>query len=285
MDKKILLLGSTGAFGTAVERVCERRQINYVSLSHNDFEITNKNDLEKVIEKNNPNVIINSVALVGINPYEDEPQRTFDVNSIAVSNLAKICQKKNIILVQPSSNAIFDGKIKRGFYTENSEPNPASIYSVSKYAAEFFAKNLCEKHYIPRLPMLFGPRRNNSTGFADKVMTWIKEGKEIKAANDKIDSFGYTLDLANLLMNVIEEEKPYGIYQFANSGKASFYEFASEIIKILGVNTIIHRAKDADFKSSGPKILSTPAKSIKLKPLRTWQEALRDYIANEIVNK
>ena len=99
---KVMTLGSTGAFGTALHNVCKEDEyldISLIELSHKDFEITDKQRLEDLIVQHNPDAVINSVAMVGINPCELDPQKAFDVNSIAVSNLANLCKLNDATLV------------------------------------------------------------------------------------------------------------------------------------------------------------------------------------------
>ena len=277
---KILLTGSSGLMGTAIENVCYRKGINCVGLTHEDLEITNSDAVREAMEKNKPDAIINSAALVGINQCELEPQRAFDVNAIAVSNLAKICEENGITLVQPSSHAVFDGK-KDGPYTEDDLPNPTSIYSASKYVAEYFARNICTRHYITRLGAMFGTRRTAGKGFVGSLPERVKEGKEIRAAEDRIESPTYSMDAAETVISLLEREEPYGIYHVANSGAASYYDLVTKFIEIQKVDVNLVRAKDKDFETLAYNPLRTPLTSIKLEPLRSWQDALNEYIAKE----
>jgi dTDP-4-dehydrorhamnose reductase len=276
---KILTLGSTGAVGTALDIVCKKRGIECVGKGHGDFEITDRAQLERVIGEVNPNAVVNCVAMVGVNPCEKEPQRAFDINGIAAANLARICEESGIIFVQPSSHAVFDGT-KDDFYTEEDKVNPAGVYAVSKVAAEFFAKNLSTRHYITRFPTLFGPRRNSSKGFVDKMMDRLREGKEIKVADDKIDSPTFTIDAADAVLSMVEEEKPFGFYHIANTGKVSYFDFISRLAEKMGLEATIIHAKDGDFPAMAPKPLKTSLRSIKLDPLRTWQQALEEYVGD-----
>jgi len=281
---KILVLGSTGKLGTAVETVCQNRNISCVGLTHADIEITNPDEVRAIIEKKDPDIIVNAAGLVGITQCELEPQKAFNVNTIAINNLAKICNEKNITLVYIGTVGVFDGK-KDGYYTEEDTPNPTNVYAISKYAGECFVKNICKNYYIIRLPTLFGKRRNKSLGFVDKVHMWLKQGKELRIADDKVDSFAYTIDAANALISILEKKMPYGIYHIANSGGASYYDFVSKLIEILKTGTKIIKTKDKYFKSEGYKPLKTPTKSIKLEPLRSWQDALYDYLKGNEGNK
>lgn len=274
---KILVFGSNGLVGTAVKMACKRRNIQCVGLTHADLEITHNEEVEDAIRRYTPDVIINATGVVGINACESEPEKAFNVNTIAVANLAKICEGKTITLVQPSTHTVFDGT-KDDYYTEEDLPNPLNIYGASKYAAECLVKNFCRKHYIVRLPTLFGPRGNKSLGFLDKVLVWIGEGRTLRIADDKVDSPTYNLDIADTIISILEEGKPFGIYHIANSGRVNFYDFVLKIVELMGTNTEVVRAKDKDFQVMAPNALKTAMKSIKLPPLRGWQEALSEYI-------
>lgn len=278
---KILLLGSTGQVGTAIESSSRNKGIECVGLDREKIEITRPEELESAVAEHKPEVVVNSVALQAIDNCETCPKEAFDVNSIAVWNLAKICKKWDIALLQLSTHSVFDGT-KDGYYTEKDRPNPINIYGASKYMGEVFARNFCEKHYIVRLPTMFGKRRAGYPGFIDKVLRWTDEGRELNMADDKIDSFAYTADAANSLINMLKEELPFGVYHITNSGKASYYDFVSKMTKMLDLNIRVNRARDKDFKSTGNKPLKTQMKSIKLKPLRSWEDALCAYITNEV---
>lgn len=273
---KVLILGSTGTLGTGVEEACKERNIDFVSLTHDDFEITDFKESE--ITRHNCDVLMNGVALIGINPCEEDPIRTFAINSAPVNKLAKICQENNIIFIHPSTHGVFDGRDNP--YTEESKPNPLNTYSITKYASECFAKR-CDKHYITRLPILFGKKKNKPIGFMDKLPIWLKEGKVLKMATDKHDSVAYNKDVANKFIDLIEEGRPSGIYHVFNEGMPSYYEFACKLRDLYGLNNEIKEALDSDFPSKGPKSLGTKLSSIKLSPMRTWDEALEEFIKKD----
>ena len=278
---RILLIGASGLMGIAIEKVCHKKGIDCVGLTHEDLEITNFAAVEEAIEKNKVDAVINVAVFLAINECELEPHQAFDINAIAVSNLAKICEKNGLIMVQPSTHVVFDGT-KDGPYTEDDLPDPASIYSASKYVAECFARYNCTRHYITRFPTLFGPRRLGRKGFVEKMLEKINNGEQVRIADDKIDSPTYSMDAAETLISLLEAKKPFGIYHVANSGTVSYYDFIAKLIEILKVDASLVRAKDKDFPALAYKPLNTALKSVKLEPLRSWQDALSDYIAVEM---
>lgn len=278
---EILILGSTGMFGTAMEKVCKQKGIKYTSLSHQDLDISDKNKLEEKIAEYDPEVIINSVAMMGILPCEQNPQKAFEINALSVLQLAKICRSKHITLVHISSNAIFDGK-KEELYYEEDFPNPQNIYGLSKYAGEVCVKNNLDSYYIIRFPKLFGPRRNNTLGFTDKMMDQMRKGLELKIAEDRIETFTYTFHAAQKTLFLLKN-KPFGLYHVANKGSTSCYDFVSKLAKKLGYNGKITRAKNSDFPSLAPNPLRIELGSSQIELMSSWKEALEEYIELEQV--
>lgn len=277
---KILLIGSSGCFGTEFKRVCDIKKISVINFSSKKLNIIDFRGLEKKIKKLKPSIIINSSAIVGINQCEVDYIKAFTVNSVGALNLAKICKKMNITLVQTSTHAVFDG-LKDGYYTEKDNPKPNNIYSGSKYLSEKFVSSICKKYYIIRFPTLFGDRKNNLLGFVDKVVLALENNKKLMIAKDKIDTPTYAKDAAILLTEIIFKKYKYGIYHLANSGKTSYYEFVKFIKKSLKSKSIIIPVKDDYFFSEGFKPLKTSLKSNKIKKkIRNWKLAVKDYLKN-----
>lgn len=272
---KFLLIGASGCFGTELRSIKLKKikLIHYPSKKLNILDIKN---LNKKIKSIKPEVIINSSALVGINQCEIDYKKAFLINSIGALNLAKICSKLNIVLVQTSTHAVFDGKQSRS-YNENDIPRPNNVYSGTKYLSELFVSSICKKYYILRFPTLYGKRENKLKGFIDKVIDSLKLNKTLKIAKDKIDSPTYAKDAALALLSIIKKKKNFGIYHLANKGKISYLKFVRIIKKKLKSDSKIIPVKDSDFPSLGFKPLKTSLKSKKIY-LRKWNIALNEYI-------
>jgi dTDP-4-dehydrorhamnose reductase len=277
---KILITGASGMLGTAMEGVCKEQRLNYLGLSHEDLEITDKNGLEQKIEEYMPSIIINSAAFMGIPACEENPKKAFEINAISALNLAKICKNKGINLVQISSNAIFDGK-KGGLYFETDTPNPQNIYGLSKYAGEICAQNNLDSYYIMRFPKLFGSRRNNTLGFTDKMIDKMRKGEELKIADDRIDTFTYTIHAARKIISLLQDNAQFGIYHIANQGSVSYYDFVCKFAEKIGYAGKIMRSKDSDFPAPAPNPLRVELGSNKIKDMPNWENALDEYVKTE----
>lgn len=274
---KILLFGASGLVGTALETVCASRNITCVPIGHKDLEITDPQAVEAVVAGSGADVLINSVAIVGIPVCEENPAIAFGVNSAPAAQLARLCERHRLGFVQLSTHAVFDG-LKDGPYTELDEPKVMNIYAGTKYLAECFARSLCTSHYVVRLPTLFGPRRNERPGFIDKMLAQLRSGRAVRVADDRIDSPTYSIDVACALLDILERKMAPGIYHVANEGSVSYYDFIATLMTYLGGQGTVLRAKDSDFSSSAYKPLKTALASVKLAKLRPWQAALAEYV-------
>ena len=276
-DLTVLILGVTGLLGTALEENCKSKNLNYLGLSHRDFEITDKEELMRILDSEHPNVIINTVAMVGIDSCENSPVQAYKVNTLAPYWLAKYADRRNITLVQISSVEVFDG-LKKQPYVESDLPNSKNIYGLTKQMAESLVENYCRRYFIVRLPGMFGKRRNKKFGYADKVYEWINSKEPLRVADDKIDSPSYSLDVAENILDLIINKRPYDIYHIANEGETSLYDFVIEMANIYNKNINISRAKVSDFPTKAHKSSYAVLTSEKLPALRNWKEALREFI-------
>ena len=176
---KILVFGISGLVGTEFQQACKGYSINIIGPSHTDIDITEHKAVREYINIEKPDVILNLVAIPSINPCEEDPDEALSIHVTAPVNLIKLCRSLDLIYIQASSHAVFDG-FKKEPYSEGDQPNPGNIYGVSKYASELLTANICKKHYIIRFPTMYGARRNNSKGFVDKMIELIEDKHDIR---------------------------------------------------------------------------------------------------------
>ena len=124
---------------------------------------------------------------------------------------------------------------------------------------------------------MFGKSTKNNQ-FVEKMLQKINEGcKVLKIADDIISTPSFSVDVAKEARRIVESSLPYGLYHTTNEGKATLYEFFSEIVNNFGLNVKIEKASYKDFPYVGVKNTNTPITSEKIKPLRNWREAVKDY--------
>ncbi len=286
MAKKIAIIGANGQLGHDLVKVFKGK--GTVALTHKDIEIVNQRRTEAVLGRIEPDIVINTAAYHRVEDCEKEYARAFEVNGIGSANLARVAEKLGFALVHISTDYVFDGK-KRKPYREDDAPNPLNTYGLTKLAGEYYVKNLCARHYVVRTSGLYGLARCRAKGgnFVDTMLRLAREQPELKVVDDQLFVPTYALDLAKKIKELVAKDKKdrYGTYHIANSGQCSWYEFAAKIFELEGLRGVnLKKTTSAEFRSKVMRpaysvLGSNRLKSIGLKPLRSWQDALKEYMA------
>jgi len=275
MKKTLLLLGASGKMGTALGEVFAS-DYEVIPKTSADFDAANPEGASALIEEAKPNLIVNAVALLGIDRCDREADRAFKINTLFPKILAQSAKQHGACLIHLSTAAVFDGK-KNDYYNENDMPSPLNIYGATKLAGDSMIRAHLKEHYIFRIPIVFGPSTKEDQ-FTEKMLMKAKAGETLKVADDVYDSPSYSLDVAAEMKRIVDLESPFGLYHVTNRGKASLYELISYMVKKAGLNVPVERASYRQFTFVGLKNTNTPMTTGKLKPLRSWQRAADDFL-------
>jgi dTDP-4-dehydrorhamnose reductase len=281
---KVMVIGSNGQLGTDLCKALSGHVV--IPITHADIEVTNIDSVNKTLKKHQPNVVINTAAFHRVDDCEGEVDRAFLVNSLGASNVAVAAQEIGARLVYISTDHVFGGEATAHSvpYTEFDTPTPPNVYGRSKLAGEDMVRHHCHRHFIVRSSGLFGVAGSSGKGgnFVETMLRLGKERDELKVVNDQIISPAYTKDLAVKIAQLITTEY-YGIFHITNRGACSWYEFAVEILRLAGLKTRIIPITSDQY----PQKARRPAYSVldnyhlkllKMDDMRTWQEALADYM-------
>ncbi|HKO63235.1 MAG TPA: sugar nucleotide-binding protein, partial [Pyrinomonadaceae bacterium] len=128
---KVLVTGAGGMVGRVVVEHCKSIGDEVIGVAHDDLDIANREAVEQAIGTTAPGLIINCAAWTDVDGCEGNPERAFAANAVGPENLAQASSAHGARLVTISTDYVFDGE-KDGFYTQHDEPNPQSVYAVSK---------------------------------------------------------------------------------------------------------------------------------------------------------
>ena len=132
-----------------------------------------------------------------------------------------------------------------------------------------------------RIAWVFGPSGNN---FIKTMLRLGQTQSTLRVVNDQIGTPTYTLDLARLLVDMIETEK-YGVYHATNEGGyISWYDFACEIFRQMGMPVTVQPVTTAEYglsKATRPfnsRLDKTKLTESGFVPLPHWRDALERYL-------
>ena len=227
--KTVLVTGANGQLGKSIHRIAkDYPELKFVFTDVAELDITNIDDVNAFFSSNKTDYCINCAAYTAVDKAEEEVDKAYLLNAIAVKHLAEACKTSAAVLIHISTDFVFDGT-KRTPNTEEDTPNPLSVYGKSKLKGEQYLQGILERHFIVRTSWLYSEYGNN---FVKTMFRLAETRDEISVVNDQIGSPTYAGDLASFLLEIINKpSKDYGIYHYSNEGSISWYDFAVEIFK------------------------------------------------------
>lgn len=272
---KILLLGANGKMGTAISKVFNPGW-SLIPVTRNDCDAVNHDQVRSLVSRHSPDVVVNTIAFLGIDPCEEQPEMAFKMNSLFPKFLAELSNELNFTLIHFSTDAVFND-LKGDFYLESDPPSPINVYGMTKLGGDCFVRGIALKHYLIRISVLFGETAKE-TQFVEKMLSKYRQGQKVwEVSSDIIGSPSYSLDIAGIVKSLLETNADFGLYHIANKGKASLFDLMKEIANNLHLNVTVSPVSFRNFSFRGIKNTLTPISSEKLPPLRPWQDAVHDY--------
>ena len=182
-----------------------------------------------------------------------------------------------------STDYVFNGEGTEPWDPDCKEYAPLNYYGETKLHGEMAVKNLVKKFFIVRIAWVFGVNGNNF------IKTMLRVGKnrdEVRVVNDQIGTPTYTLDLARLLVDMIQTDK-YGYYHATNDeggNYISWYDFTCEIYRQAGYTTKVTPVTTEEYGLSKAKRPHNSrldkSKLVRngFTPLPDWKDAVNRYL-------
>lgn len=250
----------------------------YVSL-----DITNNYEVQNVIEKINPDVIVHCAAWTAVDAAEDKDKqaKVRTINVDGTQNIANVAKKIDAKMVYLSTDYVFDGQGTQPWEPDCKDYKPLNVYGQTKLDGELAVANTLDNYFIVRIAWVFGV---NGANFIKTMLKLSENHDELTVVSDQIGTPTYTYDLARLLVDMTETDK-YGYYHATNEGGyISWADFAKEIFKQAGKNVKVTPVTTAEYGvSKAARPFNSRLDKSKLvekgfKPLPTWQDALSRYL-------
>jgi len=281
---KVLVTGANGQLGYDVIKKLEEKEIEYLGTDRDTLDITNEDDVKRVIRDYSPDVVVHCAAYTAVDKAEDERDLCHAVNVLGTRYIAEACKEIDAKMIYISTDYVFDGGGDTPFEVTDM-PNPINYYGQTKYEGELEVQKLIYKYFIVRISWVFGSNGNN---FVKTMLRLGKERDEISVVVDQVGSPTYTYDLSKLLVEMIQTDQ-YGIYHATNEGYCSWYEFACEIFKQAGMDVKVNPINTEDYptRAKRPKNskLKYRANNDRAYELQAWNFALSHFLKGFMKNE
>jgi len=272
---KVLLTGGSGQLAQAVLRTWRRHEV--LRPDETSLDLSNRDAIRAVMAATRPDALLNLGAFTQVDRCEEETERATLVNGTAVGWLAEACAEQGALLVQVSTDYVFDGQGTRP-YREEDPVAPLSAYGRSKLLGENLAR-LAPRHLIARTSWLYDHRgRNFFTTMLDKAA----RGETIRVVDDQRGA-PTSCGVLALQLEAALTEGWQGLVHMTCQGETSWHGFAAEIFRQMGVEADLRPCSTGEFKTAARR----PAYSVLCGDKRrllgrdlmpTWQEALAQVV-------
>jgi len=253
----ILITGSNGQLGNEFRVLAGRyQQYNFIFTDVAELDITRIDDVKNFLSENPSDFIINCAAYTNVDKAESDHELAWQINVAGPKNLAEAATSVNALFVHVSSDYVFDGKGSIP-YTEKDQVNPQGYYGITKLEGEKAVQNSDARALIIRTSWLYSSFNNN---FVKTMRKYGAERGELRVVADQQGTPTYTADLAEAIMHIINkfEGNCTEIYHYSNLGNTTWHGFATEIIKLSGIDCSVYPITTDEYPLPAPR----PAYSI-----------------------
>ncbi|EOR24554.1 dTDP-4-dehydrorhamnose reductase [Clostridium sartagoforme AAU1] len=293
---KILITGSKGQLGNELQKIIKTGEAEIGKVSKNiknsevfaldveELDITKLEDVKRVLNEIKPDVVINCAAATNVDGCESNQDLAFKINAIGPRNLAIVCEEIGAKLVQVSTDYVFSG-VGEMPLTEFDLTAPYSVYGKTKLKGEEYVREFSSKYYIVRTAWLYGYVGKN---FVYTMMNLGAQKESLSVVNDQLGNPTNANDLAYHILKLIETDE-YGVYHCTGKGECSWYDFATEIMKLAERNCKVNPCTSEEYKNMYPNSAKRPEYSsldnMMLRctvgdEMRDWKEALISFFQN-----
>ncbi len=282
---KIAVTGAGGLVGSHLARHFARSH-EVLALKHGDLDITDEAAVNRIIASAEPSLVVNC-AVNAVDDCEREPERARAINVEGPRDLAQAAARVGAEFIHFSTNYVFDGEeVGRAPYTIEDEPRPVNVYGKAKVAGEKAVREACPRTYIIRTSWVYGRGKES---FLCVVHADLLSKNRVRAIADIWSSTTYVADLAHRIGEILAVGR-YGTYHVVNGGVCSYYEFALEAGRLVGLSRnqldpLIEVVREDQMQRPAPRPRYTPmrcllSERLGLPPLRDWRAALADYVGS-----
>ncbi|HCZ33602.1 MAG TPA: dTDP-4-dehydrorhamnose reductase [Holophagaceae bacterium] len=272
---RALVTGASGQLAHAIRQIWGEHDL--ILPEESVLDLGRQAAIQSVVADVRPDVVVNCGAFTQVDRCEAEAELASLINATAVGWLAEACEARKALLIQISTDYVFDGTGTRP-YREEDPTNPVSVYGRTKLEGERQAAR-CSRHLIARTSWLYDAWGKN---FLNTMLNAAAQGRALRVVDDQRGAPTTCRALARQL-KVAAEEGWQGLVHTTCAGETTWHGFARAIFEAKGLSVDLNPCGTADY----PTPAQRPAYSVlsgdrrrSLGPdlMPEWQDALREVI-------
>jgi len=282
--KRVALFGSRGQLGVELKSEFTARGYEVACFDRSLVDITDAAAVERTVAGLDPALVVNAAAYNQVDLAEADPLAAFQVNALAVRNLAVACRNSDARLVHFSTDYVFDGQAGRA-YREEDPTRPIGAYAVSKLAGELYARAYLDNPLIIRTSGVFGPGGMDTArgNFVELMLRLAAKNDPIRVVEDHVASPTYAPALAARTADLVERGA-HGVFHIGGGTPISWFDWARKIFEAAGLNPALQSTNEREFRTAArrPKysaLSNAKTEALGLAPMPSLDKAIREYLA------
>ena len=243
--RKIAISGANGQLGLSLKEIAHLYEADYdfIYCSREELDIADTEQINAFFQEQKPDLFFNFAAYTNVDLAEEEKEKAFLINATGAENLAIACREANCHLIHISTDYVYPG-IGQTAFKEDQAENELNVYGASKRAGEIAVLKTWNKSSVIRTSWLYSKHKNN---FVKSMIRYGMERNVLTVVNDQIGSPTWTRDLLQSIFVLIQTDEPYGIFNYSNEGKCSWYDFAKSIMQLKEIDCQIKPIPTKEF--------------------------------------
>ncbi|MGE5644342.1 MAG: dTDP-4-dehydrorhamnose reductase [Acidobacteriota bacterium] len=284
MPKRAVIFGNAGQLGVELTSELEKRGYEVTGTDRSQLDITNRQLVEQHLAEVDPEVVFNAAAHNQVDVAEEDPEAAFQVNALAVRNVALGCRQVNARLVHFSTDYVFDGRAGRP-YTEQDATHPLGAYAVSKLAGELYAQAYLDAPLILRTSGVFGPGGLHTArgNFIESMLRLAATGKPIRVVEDHFASPAYAPALAARSVDLYERGAT-GVFHVGGGTPVSWFRYAQLLFEVAGLTPELKPTNEREYRTAARRprfsaLANARMEALGIEPMPPFEWCIRDYFA------
>ncbi|QNE44792.1 dTDP-4-dehydrorhamnose reductase [Frigoribacterium sp. NBH87] len=279
---KYLVTGARGMLGSDLVEALFGRDVTL--LGRSELDVTDRDAVFAAVEGHD--VVVNAAAWTAVDAAETDEEAALAVNGTAVGLLGEATAASGAKLVTVSTDYVFAGDATTP-YAEDAPYAPLNAYGRTKAAGERAALSANPAGtYVVRTAWLYG---RHGTNFPRTMLGLAASRDTFSVVADQVGQPTWTLDLARQIVALVDADAPAGVYHGTASGRASWFDFAQETLRLAGLDPERVLPTDSStFVRPAPRpafsVLGHDAwRRAGLEPMRDWRQALAEASASGVL--
>jgi dTDP-4-dehydrorhamnose reductase len=262
---RFAVIGSQGMFGSEMVLFLKSQAQQVQGFNRENINLGSS--LDEIVDKlRGFDLVINAVGYTAVDKAESEPEIARRVNGEYPEKLARASKSLDARFFHISTDYVFDG-ISATPYETNHPRNPQGAYGRSKAIGEELVEASGADYTIFRTAWLYG---QHGRCFPKVIHEKAATGEHLRVVNDQFGQPTWTKDLAAQIFAFSKLSTQCRIVHAVSSGKASWFEFAREVVGDYQVEPVSTDEFVTTAKRPAFSVLDNSSQLVE--PIGDWRE-------------